>query len=259
MHAEIDGELLDLRLRLGGAVHPHRTLAQLQRVLSGGSHSRCSSHESHLTLCQHTPHLGGTSDIVVTFDALHSRTAHARFLVKEKKAHYTAVIKGNQRLLYQRLKRLPWRDVPLLGKTRATAHGRDEIRRVKTATVADLDFPRAAQAVQIVRRRRTIAVGAVTLERVFAVTGLAADQADAADIALRIRRHWVIENQLHHVRDTAWTEDASRVCTGTAPRVMASLRNRHRCPPPGRAPEYRAGLRHHARNASRPLTTLGVT
>lgn len=179
------------------------------------------------------------ADIVVTFDALHSRTAHARFLVKEKKAHCNAVIKGNQRLLYQRLKRLPWRDVPLLGKTRATAHGRDEIRRVKTATVADLDFPRAAQAVKIVRRRRTIAVGAVTLERVFAVTGLAADQADAADIALRIRRHWVIENQLHHVRDTAWTEDASRVCTGTAPRVMASLRNRHRCPPPGRAPEYR--------------------
>lgn len=71
------------------------------------------------------------ADIVVTFDALHSRTAHARFLVKEKKAHCNAVIKGNQRLLYQRLKRLPWRDVPLLGKTRATAHGRDEIRRVK--------------------------------------------------------------------------------------------------------------------------------
>ncbi|WP_328847501.1 hypothetical protein [Streptomyces sp. NBC_00258] len=126
--------------------------------------------------------------------------------------------------------------------------------------MADLDFPHAAQAVQIVRRRRTIAAGAVTLERVFAVTDLAADQADAADIALRIRRHWAIENQLHHVRDTAWTEDASRVRTGIAPRAMASLRNLaigalllagHR--------SIAAGLRHHVRNASRPLTTLGIT
>jgi hypothetical protein len=91
--------------------------------------------------------------------------------------------------------------------------------------VADLDFPHAAQAVQMVRRRRTIIAGAVTLERVYAVTDLAADQADAAEIVLRVRRHWAIENQLHHVRDTAWAEGASRVRTGIAPRAMASLRN----------------------------------
>lgn len=48
--------------------------------------------------------------------------------------------------------------------------------------------------------------------------------------------------------------------TGTAPRAVASLRNLaigalrlagHRSPA--------AGLRHHARNAGRPLTTLGIT
>jgi hypothetical protein len=61
MHTEVDGQLLDLRLRFGRPVHPHRTLTQLQRVFPGGGHGRCSSHESHLTLCQHTPHLGGTS------------------------------------------------------------------------------------------------------------------------------------------------------------------------------------------------------
>ncbi|MER7645182.1 transposase [Streptomyces sp. NPDC126522] len=44
---------------------------------------------------------------VVTFDALHSQTAHARFLVDDKKAHYIAVIKGNQPLLHQHLKHLP--------------------------------------------------------------------------------------------------------------------------------------------------------
>jgi predicted transposase YbfD/YdcC len=200
------------------------------------------------------------ADTVVTFDALHSQTAHARFLVEDKNAHYIAVIKANQPLLHQRLKRLPWRDVPLLGKTRATAHGRDEIRRVKTATVADLDFPHAAQAVQIVRRRRTIATGKVTLERVYAVTDLTAEQADGPEIAHHVRRHWTIENQLHHVRDTAWTEDASRVRTGTAPRAMASLRNLAvgALRITGQA-SIAAGLRYHARNATRPLTTLGIT
>ncbi|WBO68902.1 ISAs1 family transposase [Streptomyces camelliae] len=60
------------------------------------------------------------TDTVVTFDALHSQTTHARLLVEEKNAHYIAVLKANQPLLHQHLKQLPWRDVPLVGKTRAT-------------------------------------------------------------------------------------------------------------------------------------------
>ncbi|QIZ02242.2 ISAs1 family transposase [Streptomyces sp. S1D4-11] len=200
------------------------------------------------------------TDTVETFDALHSQTAHARFLVEDKNAHYIAVTKANQPLLHQRLKRLPWRDVPLLGKTRATAHGRDEIRRVKTATVTGLYFPHATQAVQIVRHRRTATTGKITVERVYAVTDLTAEQADAPEIAERVRQHWDIENKIHHVRDTAWTEDASRVRTGTAPRAMVSLRNLaigalrltgHT--------SIAAALRHHARNATRPLATLGIT
>ncbi len=201
------------------------------------------------------------TDTVVTFDALHSQTGHARFLVEEKKAHYIAVIKGNQPLLHQRLKRLPWREVPLLDKTRATQHGRDEIRRVKTCTVTrGLGFPHAAQAVQIVRRRRTVTTGKVTLEHVYAVTDLAAEQADAPEIAHRVREHWGIENKIHHVRDTTFAEDASRVRTGTAPRSMAALRNLAigalrltGCD------NIAAGLRRHGRDATRPLATLGIT
>ncbi|MEW1914879.1 ISAs1 family transposase, partial [Kitasatospora sp. NPDC085895] len=115
--------------------------------------------------------LAGT---VVTFDALHSQHDHARFLVEDKNAHYIALIKGNRPTLHQALKRLPWRDVPLQQRTRATAHGRDEIRRIKTCTLArGIDFPHAAQAIQIVRRRRNLATGKISLERVYAVTSLA--------------------------------------------------------------------------------------
>ncbi|MGW7530483.1 ISAs1 family transposase [Streptomyces sp. NPDC054783] len=201
------------------------------------------------------------TDTVVTFDALHSQTEHARFLVEDKQAHYIAVIKANHPTLHQELKQLPWRDVPLLGKTRATAHGRDEIRRVKTCTVTrGIGFPHAPQAVQIVRRRRTVTTGKVTLERVYAVTDLTAELADAPEIAHRVREHWGIENKLHHVRDTAFAEDASRVRTGTAPRAMAALRNLAiSALRLGGCDNIAAGLRKHGRDTTRPLATLGLT
>jgi predicted transposase YbfD/YdcC len=40
-----------------------------------------------------------------------------------------------------------------------------------------------------------------------------------------LREHWMIENGLDDIRDVAFTEDASRVRTATAPSVMATLRN----------------------------------
>ncbi|MFE7328850.1 transposase [Streptomyces sp. NPDC057565] len=96
------------------------------------------------------------------------------------------------------------------------------------------------------------------MERVY--TDLTADQTDATEIARRVRDHWGIENKIHHVRDTTYAEDASRVRTGTAPRAMASLRNLAigalrltGCD------NLAAGLRRHSRDTTRPLTTLGIT
>jgi hypothetical protein len=75
-----------------------------------------------------------------------------------------------------------------------------------------------------------------------------------------VRAHWGIENKIHHVRDTSWSEDASRVRTDNAPRVMASLRNLAlgalRL---AGGNNIAAGLRHHARDATRTLVTLGIT
>ena len=50
-------------------------------------------------------------------------------------------------------------------------------------------------------------------------------QADAARIAALVRGHWVIENQLHWIRDVTLGEDAHQLRTGTAPQAMATLRN----------------------------------
>ena len=93
-------------------------------------------------------------------------------------------------------------------------------------------------------------------ERVHGVTDLT-EQA-ATEIARRVRDHWDIENKIHHVRDTTYAEDYSRVRTGTAPRAMASLRNLAigalRL---ADQTNIAAGLRHHTREANRPLITLG--
>lgn len=39
------------------------------------------------------------------------------------------------------------------------------------------------------------------------------------------REHWAIENSLHYVRDVSLHEDACRVRKGSAPQVLAALRN----------------------------------
>ncbi|MBC9726587.1 ISAs1 family transposase [Streptomyces sp. TRM68367] len=109
---------------------------------------------------------------VVTFDAMHSQTEHARFLVEEKNAHYIALIKDNHPTLHARLRKLPWHEIPLMDKTRATAHGRDEIRRIKVATVPGLHFPHTDQVLQIVRRSRVLSTGKLSIERVYALTDL---------------------------------------------------------------------------------------
>jgi hypothetical protein len=95
---------------------------------------------------------------------------------------------------------------------------------------------------------------------VYAVTSLTFAQAGPARLADLIRGHWAIENGLHWVRDVTFAEDASQLRTGTAPQVMACLRNlaigtlSH-----ARPVNLAAALRRHARDPARPLATLGIT
>jgi hypothetical protein len=134
-----------------------------------------------------------------------------------------------------------------------------EIRRLQVTTVAGLDFPHATQAIRIIRRVRPLTGRHWRTVVVYAVTSLTAAQARPARLADWIRGHWGIE-ALHHIRDTTFAEDASRVRTGTAPRAMASLRNlaigilrRH-----GHR-NIAAALRRNAHDATRVLPLLGIT
>ncbi len=70
-----------------------------------------------------------------------------------------------------------------------------------------------------------VKTGKIRHEIVVGVTSRTAEQATPADLLAAVRQHWTIENQVHWTRDVTGKEDASRVRTGSASRVLASLRN----------------------------------
>ena len=198
--------------------------------------------------------------VVVTADALHTHADAAEFLVTGKQAHYLLTVKANQPTLLDRCARLPWHRIPVLDRTRDRGHGRVEFRTLKAVTVHHFGFPHTAQVIQVTRKVRDLGTRRWRTVVVYAVTSLTFAQASPARLADLLRGHWAIENGLHYVRDVTFAEDASQVRTGTAPQVMACLRNLaigvlSRSGPVNLA----AALRRHARDPTRPLATLGIT
>ncbi|MCX5215887.1 ISAs1 family transposase [Kitasatospora sp. NBC_00240] len=202
--------------------------------------------------------VAGLAGTVVTSDAMHTQREHAEYLLG-REAHYIVIVKGNQKKLRKQLKSLPWKDIPLQGRTKDTGHGRVEIRRTKVATVNNLLFPGARQTIQIKRRRTDRKTSKTTIKTVYAVTSLTADQATPAQLAKLIRDHWHIE-ALHHVRDTTFAEDASQLRAGNAPRAMATWRNLAiGALKLAGVTNIAAALRRNARDVTRPLALLGLT
>src|SRR5262245_41243600 len=122
-----------------------------------------------------------------------------------------------------------------------------------------LRLPTRRQVLQVTRRTRQLGTRRWRTVTIYAITSLTFAQARPARLADDLRGHWAIENGLHHVRDTTFAEDASRVRTGAGPHVMACLRNLAIGALCGAGPvNLAAALRHHARDPARPLATLGI-
>jgi predicted transposase YbfD/YdcC len=259
--AALDGDALDAAIGAYLAEHDHTAvdvtgsaprpaIAVDGKALSGSAH-RQQRHRHLLSAVTHAPtvtlaqrEVGAKTNetaafrplleplnlagAVVTFDALHSVKDQVRWLVQEKKAHYIAVIKGNQPTASAQVKALPWEQVPVAHTVSESGHGRRESRSVKTMAIAanlgGIAFPEARLALRIHRRRQESG-RRQTRETVYAVTSLDTHQASPADLGGYVRGHWGIENSSHHVRDVVFAEDASTVHTGNAPRAMAALRN----------------------------------
>jgi predicted transposase YbfD/YdcC len=195
--------------------------------------------------------------VVVTADALHTQRDHASFLV-DRGADYLLVVKANQPALHAQLAGLPWRKIPIMDRTRDHGHGRVEVRTLKVAAVAGLCLPHAAQGIQPTRRVRASGSRRWRTVTVYATTSLALGTASPAGWRAGFAGTGGSRTE-HWVRDVTFSEVASHACTGSLPRVMASLRNLaigalrlagH--------PNLAAALRHTGRDPARPLTILGL-
>jgi predicted transposase YbfD/YdcC len=191
---------------------------------------------------------------VLTIDAMHCQDDTAE-LITAAGGDYVFTVKRNRPSLHAALKALPWKDIPAHGYTEKTK-GRRVRRTIKTVTVpAWVTFPGAAVVAQL---RRTVTVnGKTTVEVVYVITSA---DVDPPTLAAWVQGHWAVENKLHYVRDTAYAEDASRVHTGHAPRVMATLRNTaisllHLVG----ATNIAAALRHHDRRPDKIIKLLTST
>jgi predicted transposase YbfD/YdcC len=75
-----------------------------------------------------------------------------------------------------------------------------------------------------ITRERTVK-GVKTVEIEYAMTSLTPEEANAKRLLELMRSHWQIENGLHYIRDVTLGEDACRVRKGSAPQVLAAVRN----------------------------------
>jgi len=100
-------------------------------------------------------------------------------------------------------------------------HGRIEVRAAQSSELLGgwlqaWGFVNARQVIRAERVRRIR--GQDTTEVEYYLSSLDRSRASAFDFLRWIRAHWLIENQLHHVRDVTVDEDHSRVRSGNAPR-----------------------------------------
>jgi predicted transposase YbfD/YdcC len=192
--------------------------------------------------------------VVVTADAMHTQTDTAQAIVGAG-GDYVLTAKANQPTLYAACKRLPWRDIP--AHTRLDrGHGRRVRRTIKVTTAPTwITFPGAAQVAQV--RRTTTRAGKTTVEVVYVITSADHRAAPPHILATWVQGHWGIENRTHWVRDVTFDEDRSRVRTGNAPHVMATLRNiAISLLRLAGWTNIAAAQRHHARSPDRPINLV---
>ena len=119
-------------------------------------------------------------------------------------------------------------------------------------------LPARHAGLRVTRRIRPLSGGKWRTVAIYAITSLTADQATPAQLASWIRGHWHIE-ALHHIRDVTYGEDVSQTRAGNGPQVMATLRilAMGALKLAGHA-SIAAACRHHSRDATRTLATLGL-
>lgn len=137
-------------------------------------------------------------------------------------------MKENQPSLYNELVCTPENAYLEAYSESGKGHGRIETRTIRVAPTPSglVEFPHVAAIVRIDRVVHDAKTGQLKWEETaWAVTSASPKRAKPPRLLAASRDHWGIENELHWVRDATMREDSSKVRSGSAPRVLATLRN----------------------------------
>lgn len=165
---------------------------------------------------------------IYTADALHTQIKWMQ-VVHDCQAFTVLTVKDNQPTLLLDLQTY-FADSQALCEEAETwdrRRGRVEHRCIRVSSEMNAylrsTWPHLAQVAQLTRIV-TSKTGATT-EVVYLITNLSPSQASPQRLLAIIRGHWSIENGSHYVRDVTFAEDRSRLRSGAAPQVLATLRN----------------------------------
>lgn len=211
------------------AIHLVNAWASEQRLVL--AQQKVHERTNEITAIPHLIKVLELNGCLVTIDAMGTQTDIAQ-LLHSKGADYCLALKGNQRSLFQEVievfdnaQQTEWIGVEhSFHRTIEKGHGRLETRRYWTFSAKLLsqntDKWAGLQSIGIVESVRRMGDKTTTSTRYY----LNSFASDADKLAMAVRSHWSIENNLHWVLDVAFNEDDCPVHRDNAPENLARLR-----------------------------------
>ena len=211
------------------AIHLVNAWASEQRLVL--AQQKVHERTNEITAIPHLIKVLELNGCLVTIDAMGTQTDIAE-LLHSQGADYCLALKGNQRGLFQEVfevfdnaQRTEWTGIEhSFHRTVEKGHGRIETRRYWTFPASimsqNTDKWSGLQSIGIVESVRRIEDKTTTSTRYY----LNSFASDAEKLAIAVRSHWSIENNLHWVLDVAFNEDDCPVHKDNAPENLARLR-----------------------------------
>ncbi len=167
---------------------------------------------------------------VVTADALHCQKQTAKAVI-DREADYVLQVKENQPTLlaaivdeFERHAEQSYQARQVRQQTTTERNrGRRETRTCLVAP-APAELKRkwpGLRTIGLIRRVRVLQDGTRSDDLSYFISSLPPKVRDHMN---HLRRHWRVENSLHHTLDVTFTEDASRIRKGTGPEIAAAMR-----------------------------------
>jgi predicted transposase YbfD/YdcC len=151
----------------------------------------------------------GLTNKVFTLDALHCSKETTQVII-ESKNDYLVTVKRNQIKLYNLLKKIEETQKPLtVYQAKDNSHGRYVVRKTSVFDGQQVQHKNYPHLQSFIKVERTGFRGNQEYEQTLYY--ISSQKLDAQTFAQKIQEHWLIENQVHWVKDVNFNEDKSRI------------------------------------------------